>query len=177
MELFFLNAKSAVYNVSVWVLSKAVKYNSAKYCFSEGQSPWWFTVSGWLKRSAQQTVAAGLFSLYWLECEADSQRNCTNNRVHLEHRPRLLQVSNLNGADVLFSLGWFPHNMMDCIFLILFIFLIFLLILYVSQGVIEVESENVFKLAANALQVSAYNSMSYGCINWCHWNDILYISI
>lgn len=27
---------------------------------------------------------------------------------------------------------------------------------YVSQGIIEVESENVFKLAASALQVSAF---------------------
>lgn len=38
------------------------------------------------------------------------------------------------------------------LFFILFVY-------YVSQGIIEVESDNVFKLAANALQVSAFNSL------------------
>lgn len=39
------------------------------------------------------------------------------------------------------------------------IYFFILFVYYVSQGIIEVESDNVFKLAANALQVSAFNSL------------------
>lgn len=151
VELFYLNAKSAVYSVSafsyfysilkqckmillfssqlvmihcLWTLSSAD--NSCRAHFSYSAS-WNVKQTAWESRIIQ--------GLIWRISRGYSR--ATQSRFYVWIWKAFSPQASTSESYLFF---------------ILFVY-------YVSQGIIEVESDNVFKLAANALQVSAFNSL------------------
>lgn len=154
MELFFLNAKSAVYNVSVLALVilgfKPMKNDSSSCCFST--APRWFTVFGPLQHLSSADSGCGAqfsHSAGWnakqIVCKSRKTQGfiLRKSRGYCRATQRRFYVCISQAFPT-----WAAFSACYLSFI--------LLIYHVSQGIIEVESENVFKLAANALQVSAF---------------------
>ncbi|XP_068561320.1 FERM domain-containing protein 4B-like isoform X2 [Cebidichthys violaceus] len=149
VELFFLNAKSAVYNVSVFFplfSFEAMKNDAAScvFCFVLFSTVFLMIRCLWTPcGSADNGRRAQFPPLCWLECKVDSLRKTIKKKKKKKkkkarvHKQRLLEEISIFGSRT--------HFLRRAYLSLMSIF-------YVSQGFIEVESDNVFKLAANALQ-------------------------
>ena len=118
--------------------------------FSLPAAPWWFTVCGPLERlgSADSGCRALFSHSAGLECKDDSLRKrrkthgfiLRTSRGYCRAAARRFYVVHMSHVLCIHFMFPPPPSV----------------VVSVSQEIIEVESENVFKLAANALQVSAW---------------------
>lgn len=155
IELFFLNSKCAVYNVSSSF--ERMKHDSAQLliCLAEHL----------LMIHSLWTLTACQLSRHSLQGISFSEKTAEKNNKRRRRRGHLRAWYFVGDAGLESSVA--VHDLCySCIFFL--------------QEIIEVESENVFKLAANALQVSVKNACSSVCCTECDsivfWREIFFPS-